>query len=88
MVVRSQYSGELVPIEAVEVFLICEDIVQVPMELLCFIYRSYQSAYCGLLQPGMGAVPGTSLLLGANYPWKVMTGEVGRQLISCPQLDL
>lgn len=80
VVVRSQYSDELFSVEAIEVPFICKDIVQVPLEsdFVLSIEATGQPIADKLLQPGMAAVPGISLLLGADHLWKVMTGEVRR----------
>ncbi|XP_077523492.1 uncharacterized protein LOC144134453 [Amblyomma americanum] len=77
---RSQYSEKEYIIEAIEVPFICNDIVQVPVEhnFVRAIEETGRPIADKLLLPGMPAVPGIGLLIGAEHLWKFMTGEIKR----------
>lgn len=57
-----------------------EDVVVVPIQndLVLSIEATGQSIAVKLLQPDIAAVPGISLLLGADHLWKVTTGKLHR----------
>ncbi|KAH6930045.1 hypothetical protein HPB50_008116 [Hyalomma asiaticum] len=75
---RSQYDSLVHVIHAVEIPLICNDVMQVPLnhEFLKEIEDKGCPIADKLLSPEMTTVPGISFLLGADHLWKFMPGEI------------
>lgn len=82
---RSQYDCTVYRINAIEVPFVCDDIPQIPPEsyFIKALESRGQKAADKLLQQNMAAVPGMSLLIGADNLWKFMTGELHRYHGNC-----
>ncbi|KAH7966037.1 hypothetical protein HPB49_013304 [Dermacentor silvarum] len=77
---RSQYDNRECLLQAIEVPFVCKDVVQVPLEhdFVTTIESDGHLIADKLLLPGMAAVPGISLLIGADQLWQFMSGEMKR----------
>ncbi|XP_077553627.1 uncharacterized protein LOC144168541 [Haemaphysalis longicornis] len=77
---RSQYSDTETIIEAVEVPFICKDVVPVPVDHAFVQEIEVKGGPIAdkLIYPGMPAVQGIALLIGADHLWKFLSGQVLR----------
>lgn len=77
-VLKSQYDNEKHEIVAIEVPVICKDVLGVPTECN-FVRKLSREKKCladAMVFPGVHQEPGISLLVGADQVWKLLTREV------------
>ncbi|KAL1480900.1 hypothetical protein MTO96_050654, partial [Rhipicephalus appendiculatus] len=77
---HSQFDTKEYLLTAIEVPFVCKDVVQVPVDhdFVRDIEIDGHLLADKLLIPGMAAVPGISLLIGADQLWQFMSGETKR----------